>query len=309
VRALLANGEGTVGVATAVAVLERGGKALDAIEQGIRVVERDPRIKSVGYGGHPNLLGQIECDAAVMNGRTLECGSVAALRGYVHAISVARQVMDRLPHVLLVGEGAAIFAREIGAEAADLLTPEMRDHHERWLRDHVPADVFARWPAANLVDYAWASAERLLAGGTTVYLAIDAAGDLAGGVSSSGWARKYPGRVGDSPIVGAGLYADQRYGACGCTHTGEVAVRAGTARAVVLYMKRGARVEEACLEAVDDLRALEGGYRGPLVIHALDREGRPCVVSTRDLGDRVDCDYWTESADRVARLTPRVVVP
>jgi len=105
VRMVLANGEGRVGVEAAVAVLQRGDAALEAVEQGIRLVERDPHIHSVGRGGHPNLTGEVECDAAIMNGATLECGAVAALRDHVHAVSVAREVMQRLPHVFLWARG------------------------------------------------------------------------------------------------------------------------------------------------------------------------------------------------------------
>lgn len=319
-RVVLANGEGRVGMEDAIASLRRddetlqpddearvpGDAALEAVEQGIRPVEADPRIHSVGRGGHPNLAGEIECDAAIMNGATLECGAVAALRDHLHAVSVAREVMRRLPHVFLVGEGATRFAREVGAESAEMLTPEMRDHHERWVDEHVPADLRARWPAAPLAEFAWASAHRLLSGGTVVYLARDGAGNLAAASSTSGWARKYPGRVGDTPIIGAGIYADNRYGACGCTHTGEMMVRAGTARSVILYMKRGATVTEACHEAMADLRALRGGYTSAAIIHAIDRDGRPCVVSSHELGDGVAACYWNEHADEIQRLTPGV---
>jgi len=197
-----------------------------------------------------------------------------------------------------VGEGAARFAREVGAETAEMLTPEMRDRHERWLNEHVPPDVRAQWPDAPLAEFAWASAHRLLSGGTVIYLAIDSAGDLAGASSTSGWARKYPGRVGDTPIIGAGLYADNRYGACGCTHTGEMMVRTSTARSVILYMKRGATVEEACREAMADLHALKGGYTSAAIIHAIDREGRPCVISSHDLGEDVAACHWSDASRR-----------
>ncbi len=306
-RVVLANGEGRVGMEAAIVALAGARGALEAVEQGIRPVERDPRIHSVGRGGHPNLAGEVECDAAIMDGATLECGAVAGLRGYVHAVSVAREVMRRLPHVFLVGDGAARFAHEVGAEAAEMLTGEMRDHHERWLTEHVPADVRAQWPNVPLAEFAWASAHRLLSGGTVIYLALDETGTLAAASSTSGWARKYPGRVGDTPIVGAGLYADNRYGACGCTHTGEMMVRAGTARSVILYMKRGATVEEACHEALADLRGLKSGYTSAAIIHAIDREGRCCAVSTHDLGADVACCCWSAATGEIARIAPAVV--
>jgi L-asparaginase len=115
---------------------------------------------------------------------------------------------------------------------------------------------------------------------TTTWLVTAPDGTMAGGTSTCGWRYKYPGRLGDSPVIGAGLYVDSRYGGAMCTHTGEMAIRAGTARAIVAYMKMGADVHDACREAVDDLRALRGGCIGPLVIHALDHRGTPCVLST-----------------------------
>jgi len=287
---VLANGEGGVGMAAAVRALQEGRSALDAIEAGIRPVEADPAVRSVGVGGAPNLLGQVECDAAIMDGTTLRCGAVGALQGYLHPVSVARQVMERLPHVLLVGEGAARFAREVGAERAALLTDAASADYLTWLQARLPEAARADLDRAALAQYAWPADAAPSPHGTTVWLAVDAQGHLAGGTSTSGWAYKYPGRLGDSPIIGAGLYVDGRYGGCACTHVGEMAIRAGTSRAVVLYMKKGASVEEACREAMDDLSHLAGGYLGSLIIHAIDREGRVCVVGSGQKGRRDT--YW-----------------
>ncbi len=121
-------------------------------------------------------------------------------------------------------------------------------------------------------------------------MAKDKNGNLAGGVSTSGWAYKYPGRLGDSPIIGAGLYVDNRYGGAACTHTGEMTIRASTARSVVLYMKKGASVEESCQEAMQDLSDLKGGYLGPVIIHAIDRKGNPYVMTSG--GDSGDGGWW-----------------
>jgi L-asparaginase len=296
---ILANCEGEGGMKAAQAVLERGGSALDAVEAGIRVIEADVSINSVGRGGAPDLLGVVSCDAAVTDGATGRAGAVGNLRGFLHAVSVARQVMERLPHVLLVSEGAERFAREIGAEPAEMLTDEARARYEKWMVERVPAEVRAKLPEGDLAKIAWESCNEMTAGGTVVFLCIDGKGDIAAGTSTSGWAQRYPGRLGDSPVVGAGLYADNRYGTCGCTHVGEMTIRACTARSVVLYMKAGAAVREACLEAVRDLRALKGGYLGPVVIHAIDRQGSSCVVSTGPVVKGLDYFCWDGSSGDV----------
>jgi L-asparaginase len=286
---ILANSVGGVGMPAALEALRVGRPALDVIEAGIRPVELDPTVHSVGVGGWPNLLGEIELDASIMDGRTLESGAVGALQGYLHPISVARQVMDRLPHVFLVGEGAARFAAETGAEKGENGTEESHKGWEEWLRAHVPEEVRAQWPNVPLAEWARLTVDPETAGGTTTWLVRDTAGDIGAGISTCGWAHKYPGRLGDSPVIGAGCYADNRYGAAACTGMGELTIRAGTARAVVLYMKMGATVQEACHEAVADLRGLKRKYRGAITIHAINRDGQPYVVSIRHEGTAT---YW-----------------
>jgi beta-aspartyl-peptidase (threonine type) len=285
--ALLANDESAAGFQIAMLKLMDKCPALDAVERGIRAVEADTQVDSVGAGGFPNMLGEVECDAAVMCGRTLRTGAVGGLKNFLHAISVARQVMERLPHVLLVGEGAEKFAAEIGAEKARMLTPEKQAEHEEWYRKH-------RGYEKHLTDLIKHSVEAQNARGTSIILALDRNGQMAGGASSSGWMYKYPGRIGDSAVVGAGLYVDERYGGAACTHTGEMTIRAGTARAVVAYMKKGATVEEACNEAMDDLLALKGGYLATVALHAMDKDGKPYVIST-DPEDGYS--YWTDSME------------
>ena len=294
---ILANSAAGVGMRAAVEALQSGRHALDVVETGIRPVESDPTVRSVGVGGWPNLLGQVELDGSIMDGRTLRTGAVGALQGYLHPISVARQVMERLPHVFLVGEGAARFAAEIGAEAGPTLTAEAQQEWEAWLAKRVPDEVRARWPDAGLIEWARLTADPETAGGTTTWLVKDAAGELAAGVSTCGWAFKYPGRLGDSPVIGAGSYADVRYGAAACTGMGELTIRAGTARAVVLYMKMGMSVEEACREAVADLRSLTRLWRGGVTLHAIDAQGRPHVVS---IGRGHEVKYWIWAAGMAA---------
>jgi L-asparaginase len=290
---LLTNGEGGVGVQATVEALACGRSAMDAIEAGIRLVEGDPRVHSVGLNSPPNVLGEMECDAAVMCGDTLRTGAVGALKGHLHAFSVARRVLERTPHVMLVGEGAARFACETGEPRAEVLSDEARAAYHRWLDEHLPAEHRAKWPEVPLCPLVWQTANSAKAGGTTIFLARGTDGHWCGGTSTSGWAYKYPGRLGDSPIIGAGLYIDDRYGGAACTHTGEMTIRAGTARAIVAYMKRGAAVAEACHDAVADLHSLRGGHLGPVVIHAVDREGVPHVVST-GLPDGAPHWFWQQ---------------
>lgn len=285
---VLANGEGGVGVDATVEALLSGRSALDAIEAGIRRVEADPQARSVGFNGSPNLLGEMECDAAAMCGETLRTGAVGALKGYLHAFTVARQVMEKTPHVMLVGEGAARFAAEIGEPVAQVLSEDAGARHRRWLDEHLTAEQRAGWPDVDLLPLVRLTAPSR-PGGTTTFLARDGDGHWAGGTSTSGWTFKYPGRLGDSPVIGAGLYVDAAHGGAACTHTGEMTIRAGTARAIVAYLSRGATVVDACRDAATDLRRLRGGHLGPVVIHAADRNGEPCVVS---LGLAEGAPYW-----------------
>jgi|PlaIllAssembly_1097288.scaffolds.fasta_scaffold08884_3 L-asparaginase len=303
---ILANAEGICGMAAAIESLLAGGSALDAVEKGIRIVESDPAISSVGFGGAPNILGEVECDASIMCGATLRTGSVGALKGYMHAISIARQIMERLPHVLLVGEGAAMFAAEINECRNSILSPRAEKKYKKWIKNNVPAHLYSHWPAIPLIPLLWSSAKPTKKADTTCFLVRKGSRELAGGVSTSGWAYKYPGRLGDSPIIGAGLYVDNRYGAVACTHVGEMTIRAGTSRAVVAYMKKGATVQEACYEAFDDLRALREGYLGPVEIHALDKKGDYFVLSTENNTDDVHYWLWAEGMEKPECQRPTV---
>ena len=291
---ILANSAAGPGMVPAAAALQAGAAALDVVEAGIRPVETDPAVRSVGVGGWPNLLGQVELDAAIMDGRTLAVGAVGALAGYVHPISVARQVMVQLPHVFLVGAGAARFAAEIGAEAGPTLTPEAEAEWAAWLARYVPAGERARWPNVDLAPWARLTADPEKAGGTVTFLVRDAAGDLAAGVSTCGWAMKYPGRLGDSPVIGAGSYADNLAGAAACTGHGELAIRASSARAIVLYMQTGMTVEEACRAAARDLRRLVRTFPSAITLHAVDAAGRPFVLALGKAPEMAVYWWWTD---------------
>lgn len=272
---MVSSENGRAGMAAAMALLRQGGRALDAVEVACRITEDDPADHSVGYGGLPNLLGEVELDASIMDGRTLAAGAVAALHGYGHPITLARHVLEQLPHVLLVGEGAARFAAELGMTPAEQRTPEaLARWEERFtalgLRpgsDDLRSLAHALTRPVTLSDRRPAPPPprdypprdyppRDDTQGTVNFLARDQYGDLASAVSTSGIAWKYPGRVGDSPLIGAGNYCDNRYGAVACTGMGELAIRAGTARSVIHYLKQGMSVTEAGLTALQDIADL-----------------------------------------------------
>ncbi len=268
---IVASENGRAGAHAAMEVLRAGGRALDAVEIACRVVEDDPEEHSVGFSGLPNVLGEVELDASIMDGRTRAGGAVAVLRGYGRAITLARRVMEETPHVLIAGHGADRLAAELGEQPVDQRTDEaLRRWRERFdERGLTPGDATdLRTVAAlltrpvNLQDkiYKVARVDTL---GTVNFLVQDQHGDLASAVSTSGIAWKYPGRIGDSPLIGSGNYCDNRYGAAACTGMGELAIRAGTAHSVVLYMKMGMSLREAGLEALRDLEGLasrEGQY-------------------------------------------------
>jgi beta-aspartyl-peptidase (threonine type) len=303
---VVTNNEGTPGVPVTARLLREGKPALDAIEAGVRLVESDETIRTVGRGGWPNLLGEVELDGSVMDGTTLRIGAVGALKGFLHPITVARAVMERLPHVFLAGEGAARFAREIGAEAGDNLLPDTERVYRAWYEAEVPAASKRVWPDAPLIDLCRHAVDPEVGHDTTVFIAQDRDGHICGGVSTSGWGWKYPGRLGDSPVIGAGMYADTRYGACACTGAGEMTMRTGTARAVVLYMKMGMSVDAAVREAAEDMRRLKGGLINRVTVHAIDTKGNHKVVAVN--GNAANTYWlWREGSAQPESLPAEII--
>lgn len=303
---LIASTNAGVGLSDAMEVLRRGGSAMDAVETAIRAVEANPDDHTVGYGGYPNLLGEVELDAGIMWGEDLTAGAVAGLKGFSHPISVARKVLELLPHVLLVGEGAARFAREMGFTPKQLLTPEARETWRRGLERWLPSDVMeALRDLPDLWRWVEITTDPERTHGTVNVIAQDRQGHLCAGVSTSGWAWKYPGRVGDSPLVGAGFYADDRYGAAACTGTGEMAIRAATAHSVIFYIKMGATVREAGEHAMQDLNDLGGRYLSGMNLIAVDTKGNHVAFS-----NRADATYlYFNSSMEAPTLLPRIQVP
>lgn len=286
---IVTNNEGKSGIGTTAAMLREGVGGLDAVEAGVRLVEDDEEVRTVGRGGWPNLLGEVELDASIMDGSSLRTGAIGGLKGFRHPVSIARQLLERLPHEFLIGEGAARFAAEIGAETCDLLTVHARQAYARWFDKEVSEADKANWPNVPLAQYCHNAVDPEIGKDTTVFLALDEKRNLVAGTSTSGWGWKYPGRLGDSPVIGAGAYADSRYGACACTGAGEMTIRAGTARAVVLYMKMGMGVARAVEEAVNDMRALKGGLISRVTIHAIDTRGNHHVIAVNGLPSN---HYW-----------------
>ncbi len=276
---VIASANGNVGMEAATSVLRAGGSALDAVEAGTKVVELNADDHSVGVGGYPNALGQVELDASIMEGTTRRAGAVAALRDYPHPISVARAVLEYLPqHLLLVGAGAARFAEERGFARAALLTPDAEEAWQRAMAGEASDDAA---DLSFLVRHAQ-DPERTV--GTVNFIAQDGQGHIASAVSTSGWAFKYPGRVGDSPLIGAGNYCDDRFGACACTGLGEWAIRAGTARVIVLGLQSGLSLADACGRALSDLAeiTLPPDVEPVMNFIALDRDGRHAAYTTAE---------------------------
>lgn len=303
---LVASPNAAVGLHAAMAALREGKPAVDAVEIAIRHVEANADDHSVGYGGYPNLLGEVELDAGLMQGGDLTSGSVAALKGYQHPISVARKVMEHLPHVLLAGEGAARFAAEMGFVSTNLLTDAARETWAEGLKPELSeADLARISDREDLWHWVEIATDPERTHGTTNVIARDAQGHLCVGVSTSGWSWKYPGRVGDSPIPGAGFYADDRYGAAACTGTGEMAIRAATAHSVVTYMKLGLSLVEAGHRAMQDLNDLGGRFLAGMNFVAINREGDHIAFSSYE-----DATYLYMNASMNAPETlPRVHVP
>ncbi len=252
------------------AARQSGRSALDMVEAGGRVAEADEANSSVGLGGLPDRDGRVTLDACVMNWAG-DIGAVCALEDVIHAVSVARAVMEKTPHVMLVGAGASAFAVEQGFPTQNLLTPRAEAAWREWLRTATYA------PRINSENADW----RGMPGGnadhdTIGLLAIDAAGRMAGACTTSGMAFKMRGRVGDSPIIGAGLYVDDEVGGCTATGVGEDVVRVAGSHAVVEAMRAGLDPAAACRRVIERLARLRGARvaASQVALLALDKRGR-----------------------------------
>lgn len=253
-------------------VIAGGGRALDAVEAGVRVPEADPEVMSVGYGGRPDREGHVTLDACIMDEHG-QAGAVAFLENIMHPISVARKVMELTPHVMLVGEGARRFAVAQGFPEQDLLTDKARAEWQEWLK----SSEYKPWTPPT--DPKSTSSAKPSASGnhdTISMLAIDATGNLSGACTTSGLAYKMHGRVGDSPIIGAALFVDNEVGAACATGIGEEVMKTLGSFLIVELMRQGATPQEACEEGIarirhrhrdDDLSRVQVAYL------AIDRHG------------------------------------
>jgi N4-(beta-N-acetylglucosaminyl)-L-asparaginase len=290
----LCNAEGKPGVQTSVDQLKTGSYGLEALIKGIALVEADTNVRSVGHGGWPNMLGDMELDGGVMDGNTRMVGAVGAVQNTLPVCELAYEVMKRLPHTMLTGAGARRFATEIGMAEQDILLEDSKRVWWERLEKELSPEELAAFPNIPFTPLSRTITDPERVRDTTVYLTQDGSNGIHAATSTSGWAWKYPGRLGDSPIAGAGFYADSRYGAAACTHTGEMTTRAGTARSIVLALKLGLSLEDAVKMACDELNDLEGGFLAGVVIHAIDAKGNHEVVNFKCQGD-IRYWIWTDS--------------
>ena len=241
-------------------VLSKGGSALDAVEKGVRVTEADISNRSVGIGGMPDRDGHLTLDACIMDHES-RCGSVGFLEGIDHPISVARAIMEKTQHVMLVGEGAKKFALEQGFGTIKTPLPEVKAEYKKWKAEN--KELFKK-PEINHENH-----------DTIGMLVMDQQGNLSGSCTTSGWAYKMHGRLGDSPIIGAGLFVDNEVGAACATGLGEAIVRIAGSHTVVELMRQGHSPSEACRMAVERIISKHKDLTGlQCCFLAIDKSGR-----------------------------------
>jgi N4-(beta-N-acetylglucosaminyl)-L-asparaginase len=270
-------------------ILKNNGRALDAVEAGVKIPEGDPNERSVGYGGRPDRDGKVTLDACIMD-EFANIGSVAALEHIKHPISVARAVMEKTPHVMIVGDGALQFALSQGFKKENLMVEASEKEWKEWLK------TSQYKPIANIENH-----------DTIGMIALDVHGNLSGACTTSGMAFKMHGRVGDSPIIGAGLYVDNEIGAATATGHGEEVIRIAGCHLVVELMRQGKSPQQACEEAVSRIVKLTKSRNKNLKdiqvgFIALDKQGNYgayCIqggfnyaVNDNSGNKLVDADYF-----------------
>lgn len=265
----ISSANGMRAVSKAMDMIKGGSDALDAVIAGVNIVEEDPNDTSVGYGGLPNEEGVVELDASVMRGKTHTAGAVGALRNIKTPSKVARLIMDRTDHVFLVGEGALRFAKAHGFIEEDLLTDRAREEWLKWKESLSPYDNWLPPHTENDKNIGAIFKPFLEHYGTIHCSAIDQNGNMSCVTTTSGLAWKLPGRVGDSPIIGAGMYVDNEVGSAGSTGRGEANLINCNSVMIVEWMRQGKSPEQACLDACK--RIVENNRERRLQ----DDDGRP----------------------------------
>ncbi|MCB9845133.1 MAG: N(4)-(beta-N-acetylglucosaminyl)-L-asparaginase [Phycisphaeraceae bacterium] len=268
----VASSNGEAATARAFELMMGGQDPVDAVVAGVKINEDDPEDMSVGYGGLPNEDGVVQLDASVMHGPTHKAGSVAAIEGIRNPASVALLVLKRTDHVMLVGEGAKRFAIEYGFEEQDMLAPAARQAWLKWRENLNPEDDRLDWDQMDFEAPLPPVAVKdpiAFTYGTINCSAVNTAGNLASCTTTSGLSYKIPGRIGDSPIVGAGMYVDNAVGAAGATGRGEAVIVNCGAYAIVSEMERGATPTRACLTVMARIASHTREKR------LLDADGRP----------------------------------
>ena len=284
---------GTKAIEKAMGMIGEGSDALDAVIAGVNLVEDDPNDHSVGYGGLPNEEGVVELDAAVMHGPTYRAGSVAAIQNIKNPSKVARVVMERTKHVLLVADGALRFAKEHGFKEENLLTDEAREIWLKWKDNLSNIDNWLPPHSIEDKDIGAVFDKYLKHYGTIHMSALDQHGNLSCVTTTSGLAFKIPGRVGDSPIIGAGLYCDNEVGSAGSTGLGEANLLNCSSVMIVEWMRQGKSPEEACLLAckrINDrwkekrLQDEKGRFNSDVKFYAINKKGEHGGASMWDGG-------------------------
>ena len=292
-------------------ILAEGGSAIDAVEAAIRVTEDDPLDWTVGFDGLPNLLGEVELDASIMVGSTRKAGAVAGVKTMKNPITLARRVMEMTPHVLLVGEGADRFARAAGFPKEELQSAEGRRRYANVMAGKALLEGLGKVPdemsvlAWRYEPYlkrqmkqfdvkGWYEKLSRVWHGTVDVIAGDRQGEICSGVSTSGLALKFPGRAGDSPLIGAGNYADKRYGAAACVGQGELAIRFAAARTAVLHLKSGKSPRQAAAAVLREVLAEEP--KGILQVLVVSSTGDAAAAASQK---GLHTLYWKEGMEAV----------
>jgi len=280
-------------------ILKNNGLLLDAVEKSANVTELDPKDTSVGYGGLPNENGVVQLDSSIMYGPTHNCGSVAAIEGIKTPCSVARLVMERTDHIHIVGKGAQDFAKAHGFKVENLLTEHARKIWLRWKENLSDQDDW--FPPAD------GNYDTHRSNGTINVLAVDSVGDIAGITTTSGLAWKIPGRIGDSPIIGAGLYVDNEVGAVGATGRGEELLRSCGSFYAIEQMRAGKSPQEACEAVCERIIYINGGkdkinFRDKMV--AVNKDGDVgCAAIQGRKGEEPELSYWSKKGFKVLKGT------